>query len=134
MTARRRLLVGAGVAFVGSVAGCLGASGGSDSPGTADLPTRLWLERVDLSSSEREEIDPIVFADLPPEEQQIVETAIEDGEYTVDSEEASPALESLRDRIERRADGGLEVYLRRGETYYRVGFAEGDHIIAHPSQ
>jgi len=120
---------------VGPAAGCLGDDGGgSDSPGTADLPTRLWFERVDLSASERAEIDPIVFADLPTAEQEIVETAIDEGEYTVDSEDTSPALDSLRDRIERRADGGLEVYLRRDETYYRVGFAEGDHIIAHPSQ
>jgi hypothetical protein len=131
---RRRVLSGVGLALLGPAAGCLGGSSGSDGPGTADLPTRLWLERAELTESERNTVDPIVFGDLPAAERDLVATALDEGEYVVDSEAAPPALESLRDRIERRADGGLEVYLRRDRTYYRVGFAEGDHIVAHPSQ
>lgn len=101
-------------------------------PGTAGLPTRLWFEPVSLSASERDAIDPIVFSTLSGPEQDIVRLALEEGEYTVETEHESAALERLRDRIEARANGGLAVYLRRGETYYRVGFAAGDHIIAHP--
>jgi len=126
--------LGVGLALLGPTSGCFGGSSGSDAPGTADLPTRLWFERVELTESERDAVDPIVFADLPAAEREPVATALDEGEYVVDSESASSALESLRDRIERRADGGLEVYLRRNLTYYRVGFAEGDHIVAHPSQ
>jgi hypothetical protein len=131
---RRRFLSGIGLAFLGLAAGCLGGTSGSDAPGTADLPTRLWFERIERSAAERDAVDPIGFADLPTAERELVASALDAGEYTVDSEDASPALESLRDRIERRADGGLEVYFRRGETYYRVGFAEGDHVIAHPNR
>jgi hypothetical protein len=100
--------------------------------GTAGLPTRFWLERVTLSASERGSVDPIVFADLSPAEKEVVRTALDEGEYTVQREHGDPALDDLRDRIEARTDGGLTAYLRRGETYYRVGFAAGDHIIAHP--
>jgi hypothetical protein len=125
---RRRALSGVALALLGPAAGCLG----SDAPGTADLPTRLWFERAELTESERNAVDPIVFADLPAAERELVATALAEGEYVVDGA-APPALESLRDRIERRANGGLEVYLQRDRTYYRVGFAEGDHIVAHPS-
>jgi hypothetical protein len=102
------------------------------SPGTAGLPTRFWLERASLSESERSGVDPIVFADLSPAGKEAVRTALDEGEYTVQREHGDPALDDLRDRIESRTDGGLEAYLRRGETYYRVGFAAGDHVIAHP--
>jgi hypothetical protein len=131
---RRRVLSSVGPVLLGPTAGCLGGSSGSDAPGTADLPTRLRFERVELTESERNAVDPIVFADLPAAERELVATALDEGEYVVEGEAAPPALDSLRDRIERRADGGLEVYLRRDRTYYRVGFAEGDHIVAHPSQ
>jgi hypothetical protein len=131
---RRRVLSAIALVLLGPAAGCLGGSGGSDVPGTADLPTRLWFERVELTESERNAVDPIVFADLPAAERELVATALDEGEYVVESEAPPPALDSLRDRIERRADGGLAVYLQRNRTYYRVGFAEGDHIVAHPSQ
>ncbi|WP_152041285.1 hypothetical protein [Salinigranum salinum] len=136
---RRRLLAGAGTAVAAAIAGCFGSIPGagietdSGAPaGTAGLPTRFWLERVSLSESERSGVDPIVFADLSPAEKEVVRTALDEGEYTVQREHSDPALDGLRDRIEARTDGGLEAYLRRGETYYRVGFAAGDHIIAHP--
>lgn len=132
---RRTLLATTGPALCLPVGGCLRGLGDSGSPdGTADLPVRVWFEETSLSASQRDSIDPIVFADLSKDEQEIVTTALEEGEYTVDTESAPPAVEALRTRIEERADGELEVYLRRGETYYRVGFADGDHIIAHPTQ
>lgn len=102
--------------------------------GTADLPTRLWFEAASLPESERGSVDAIAYADLSSSERQIVGTALDAGEYTVATERESAALESIRDRIEERTGNGetLVVYLRRNESYYRVGFAAGDHIIAHP--
>ena len=110
---------------------------GEDGPrGTADLPRRLWFEEVTLQASERESIDPLVFGDLSEAEREIVRTALEEGEDTLERDQGPPAFERLRDRIEARTGNGgtLEVYLRRGGTYYRVGFADGDHIVAHPDQ
>lgn len=130
---RRRLLAGVGTAL--ATGGCLGVvRHGGGGQGTEGLPTRLWFERVSLSAAERDGIDPIVFADLPTAEREIVRTALDEGEYAVETGSESPAFERLADRIERRADGGLEVYLRKGEVSYRVGFARGDHVVAHPDQ
>lgn len=132
---RRRVLAVAGLALAGSLAGCSANNGRDGTPeGTAALPIRFWLEPVSLSAAERESVNPIVYRDLTDDEQAIVETALEAGEYTEEPGPGSPALERLRDRIEERTGNGetLEVYLRREGTYYRVGFADGDHIIAHP--
>ena len=98
------------------------------------MPRRLWFEEVSLSTPDREGIDPIAFDDLSDAEREIVRTALEEGEYTVERDRGSPAFERLRDRIEERTGDGetLAVYLRRGQTYYRVGFVDGDHIVARP--
>ncbi|NHN41588.1 hypothetical protein G9C85_08050 [Halorubellus sp. JP-L1] len=104
------------------------------SEGTDSLGIRFWLEEVSLTQSEREQVTSIAFDDLSSDQREIVRTVFEEGEYTTAHESASPALEALRDRIEQRTGNGetLEAYLRRKDTYYRVGFADGDHIIAHP--
>jgi hypothetical protein len=108
--------------------------GNGTGQGTESLPVRLWLEQVTLSESERESIDPIVFGDLSEAEQDLVWPALDEGEYTAEPGTESAALERLRERIETRTGDGetLKTYLGRGETLYRVGFADGDHIIAHP--
>jgi hypothetical protein len=107
-----------------------------DPRGTAGLPRRLWFEGVTLPPSEREHVDPLVFGDLTEAEREIVRTAMAEGEYTLERDRGPPAFERLRDRIEDRTGNGetLAVYLRRGETYYRVGFADGDHVVAHPGR
>ena len=48
------------------------------------------------------------------------------------TEEAPPAFERLRERVEARAGpcGELVVYLERDGTYYRVVLVNGDNIIA----
>ena len=104
--------------------------------GTADLPRRLRFEEVSLSASQRGSIDPIVFGDLSEAEREVVRTALEEGECTLERDRGPPAFESLRDRIEARTGNGetLAVYLRRRDTYYRAGFADGDHVVAHPDQ
>lgn len=115
-----------------AVAGCPGPL--TDDPeGTAATPTRLWFEPVDAPANESE-ADPIEDTSLPSAEQDLVDTAIDEGEYVVESEATPPALESLRDRIEARTDGGstLVVYLVRDGQYYRIGFVNGDHIITSP--
>ncbi len=135
-----------GIALTTSFAGCLSTIGtddssqgtstiGSDdsSQGTVDLPpVRFWLEEVSLTESEQESIDSLVFSDLSTEAQEIVRTAISEEEYTVQQGSKPPALETIRDRIEQRTGNGetLEVFLRREDTYYRVGYVDGDHIIA----
>lgn len=139
---RRTVLVGVGTAIASSAGGCLqtsltpGDESNEDPRGTADLGTRLWLEQVTLSETDRDTVDPIIFGTLSEAEKEIIQTALNDGEYTSDTETEPPALEDLRSRIEERTGGGqtLEVYLKHNETYYRVGFAAGDHIIAHPDQ
>lgn len=134
---RRRLLGRGAVVGTAGLAGCVDGLPGGDGPrGTADLPRRLWFEAVSISESERESIDPIVFEDLSEAEREVVRTALEEGEYTSERDGGPPGLERLRVRIEARTGSGetLEVYLRRGQAYYRVGFADGDHVIAHPDQ
>lgn len=129
---RRQFLTLVGLAGSGTVAGCTGPL--SEAPeGTADMPTRLWFETADPPADESE-ADPIEYASLTSAERDLVDTTIDEGEYVVDSEETPPALESFRDRIEARTDDAstLVVYLRREDQYYRIGFVNGDHVIAHP--
>lgn len=132
---RRRFLSSAGLALAASCAGCLSAINSNEHPqGTEDLSVRFWLKDVSLSTLEQESVTPIVFGVLSTGEQEIVQTALEEGEYTVEQGSESPALENLRDRIEQRTGNGetLEAYLRRMNSYYRIGFSDGDHIVAHP--
>lgn len=134
---RRHLISGIGVVLVSLVSGCLSPSDNGESPqGTAELPVRFWLKKVSLSTSEQESANPIVFAELSPAEQEIVHTALNERDYTAEPGSESPALESLRDRIGQRTGNGATsvAYLRRENIYYRVGFADGDHIIADPDQ
>jgi hypothetical protein len=132
---RRRFISGTGFALAAPFAGCLSALDSNGNPqGTEDLPVRFWLKEVSLSASKQESVNPIVFEELSTDEQEIVQTALEEGEYTVEQGSEPPALGNLRDRIEQRTGNGetLEAYLRREDIYYRVGFADSDHIIAHP--
>lgn len=142
MSPSRRSLLRYGV-FFGSVgfAGCL-ADGGED-PSTEgetddsdDMPTeiRFWLVEVSVSESERESITPIVFSNISDGQQDIVRTALEEGEYTSDIGEESPALDNLRELVLERTDGEGRAYFKRDDTYYRVGFVSGDHIIAVPDE
>jgi hypothetical protein len=136
-TSRRGLLRSGVLLGTAGLAGCVGELTGSNGPrGTADLPRRLWLEEVSLPAAEREEVDPIVFGALSDGEREIVQTALEEGEYALERDQGPPAFERLRDRIEGRTGNGetLAVYLRRGDTYYRVGFVDGDHVVAHPDR
>lgn len=127
---RRGLLLGS----VG-LTGCV-TEQDDGTPTTTDdeMPTeiRFWLEEVTLSESEQDSIEPIVFSDLSNRQKEIVQTALEEVEYTSEIGEESSALKNLRQRISARTDGGLEAYLKRGDTYYRIGFVSGDHIIANP--
>lgn len=132
---RRHFVSGAGLTVTAPFAGCLSAlDGNGNSQETEDLPVRFWLKEVSLSASKQESVNPIVFGELSTGEREIVQTALDEGEYTVEQGSEPPALENLRDRIEQRTGNGetLEAYLRREDIYYRVGFADGDHIIAHP--
>lgn len=132
---RRRFVAGMGAVFVSPVTGCLSSDDTGEPPeGTAALPVRFWLERAPLPSAEQASVDAIVFADLSSDEQEIVQTALDEEAYTAESGSEPPAVERLRERIEQRTGPGetLVAYLRRADSYYRIGFADGDHIIADP--
>ena len=137
MNVPRRTLLRVGLLPGVGLAGCADRAPSDDTPrGTAGLPRRLWFERVSLSASERGSVDPIAFGDLSGAEREIVRAALEEGGYAIEADRGSPAFDDLRDWIEDRTGNGetLTVYLRRGDAYYRVGFADGDHVIAHPGQ
>lgn len=134
---RRGFLSTAGLAIPASFAGCLSAIDDDGNPQeTETLPVRFWLDEVARSASDRDTGDPIVFRNLSPAEQVIVQTTLEEGAYTAERGKESQALDTLRNRIEQRTGGGqtLEAYLRRNDTDYGIGFADGDHIIAHPDR
>lgn len=143
MSHSRRRLLRNGVLF-GSIgfAGCLTDDGedpsteGDVGDNSNDMPTeiRFWLVEVSVSESKQESITPIVFSNLSDGQQDIVQTALEEGEYTSEIGEESPALDDLRQRISERTDGGVEVYLKRDDTYYSVGYVSGTHIIANPDE
>lgn len=122
------------------LAGCVTDDGddpsteGDMSDDSTDMPTEIqfWLVEVSVSASEQESITPIVFSDLSDAQKNIVRTALEEGEYTAEIGEEPRALENLRQQISARTDGGVQAYLKRDDTYYRVGFVAGDHIIADP--
>jgi hypothetical protein len=136
MPRSRRTILRIGIVLSGlGFSGCLeDPESTTETPQTDDdeMPTeiKLWLEEVSLSMSERESIDPIVFSELHNAEQEIIQTAIQEGEYTTQIGEESDAFSSLSDKIESRANEDLEVYLKDSDTYYMVGLVEGDHIIA----
>lgn len=143
MSRSRRSLLRNGILF-GSIgfAGCMTDDGeepsgeGDVSDDSNDMPTEIqfWLVEVSVSESKQGSITPIVFSNLSDGQKDIVRTALEEGEYTWEIGEESPALENLRGRISERTDGGVEAYLKRDDTYYRVGFVSGDHIIANPDE
>ena len=131
-TTRRRVLEGIGLLASAAVAGCAGPLDGSPE-GTETQPARLWFEAVDAPENEAD-VDPIEYASLSDGEQSLVDTALEDGEYVADTDETPPAWDSLRERVEARSEDGEElvVYLVRDGQHYRVGFVNGDNIIASP--
>lgn len=136
---RRGLLLGS-VGLTGCVANQDGGTPTPTGDGTStttedDMPTEItfWLQEVSLSESERDAIDPVVYSELSSGQQETVQTALQEGEYTTEMGEEPPELAGLRRAIEAQTDdGGVEAYLKREDTYYRVGFASGGHIIASP--
>ena len=108
--------------------------GGTPTTTEREMPTEIqfWLEEVTLSESEQDSLEPIAFSDLSNRQKEIVQIALEEGEYTSEIGEESSALTNLRQSISARTGGGLEAYLKRSDTYYRIGFVSGDHIIANP--
>lgn len=98
------------------------------------MPTtiRFWLKKVTVSEAKSDEINPITCSNVTDGEREIIQTTIERGEYTSESGSESRALDRLRERINDQNPGGVEVYLKCNDTYYRIGFIDGDHIMAHP--
>lgn len=137
MTISRRTVLRNGIILGGfAISGCTERSPPATTESTQtdddEMPTEieLWLEKLSLSMSKRESIDPIVFSELPDSQQEIIRTAIDEGEYTTQIGEESDAFSALRDKIESHANEELEVYLKKSDIYYKVGLVAGDHIIA----
>jgi len=139
---KRRNYLGVTTAALFALTGCVAGQDretptATDDTSTAtedEMPTRIkfWLQEVSLSESEQDAIDPIVYSELSSGQQEIVQTALQEGEYTTEMGEEPPELAGLRRATEAQADDGVEAYLKREGTYYRVGFVSGDHIIASP--
>lgn len=137
MTISRRTVLRNGIILGGfAISGCTERSPPATTESTQtdddEMPTEieLWLEKLSLSMSKRESIDPIVFSELPESQQEIIRTAIDEGEYTTQIGEESDAFSTLRDKTESHANEELEVYLKKSDIYYKVGLVAGDHIIA----
>lgn len=110
---RRQFCSGLGWAVLAGLSGCLQLSiprgdengpGTSGTPvGTAALPIRVWLEAT--SAPEPETINPIKYGTLTDDEQSLVRTVLDQGEYTAAPESYHPAVDAFRRRIEERTDG-----------------------------
>ncbi|WP_265110317.1 hypothetical protein [Halosolutus halophilus] len=108
---RRKVLLGSISAIAVPLAGCTYLPGMCDDMHSVVIRAKP----VDLSSEERSSIDPVVFVELPPEEQTIVRTAIEKEEYNrchryLDSSEKD-ALSSLNRR---------SCYLEHDQELYKL--------------
>ncbi|MDX1744881.1 MAG: hypothetical protein R3324_02990, partial [Halobacteriales archaeon] len=104
----------------------------SDSDDEMPTTIRFWLDEATVSEQKRDDINPITCGNVTDGEKELIQTTIESGEYTSEIGSESPALDTLRERIGDQNPGGVEVYLRCDDTYYRVGFVDGDHIMANP--
>lgn len=110
--------------------GSMGIAGCSDRSSTIEFR----LVRANVSASKRERITPIRCANVTPEERELIQTAIESDQYTSGIGSAPPGLERLRERIRDHDSGGVELYLSCDERLYRVGFINGDHVLADPDR
>lgn len=106
-------------------------SSNEDTPEMPPMETKLSL--VEQSTSDCPVSDPIVFAELSTKQQEMVQTAIDEGEYTEQHGDESPSLQDFRDMVENQTNGGGEAYLRHDDTCYAIELVAGDHIIAAPS-
>jgi len=91
----------------------------------------IRTKQVTLSATERNSINPMVFAELPDAEQKIVRTAIEEGTYRK-CPAADPYIpEPLTSFAQRTAahtgeNGHSPAYLKYNDTYYAVGVSIED--------
>ena len=93
---RRGLLLGC-VGLTGCVANQDGGTPTPTDDGTStttedEMPTEItfWLQEVSLSESEQDAIDPIVYSELSSGQQEIVQTGLQEGEYTTEMGEEPP--------------------------------------------
>ncbi|MFC7198711.1 hypothetical protein [Halospeciosus flavus] len=111
------------------LAGCLSSINGS--AGCA-RPATVEAKKADLTKSEAEEISPINFEQVTLEEQEILETAVEEGQYKrcLDDVEYTPEpLQRLRKRIGEHSQN-MHVYLRYDESHYALALIIEDQVYA----
>jgi hypothetical protein len=90
---------------------------------------------VSLSTAERNSLDPIAFGELPDSEQEIVHTAIEEGEYrkcpAADPQIPDPLISfANRAAAHRGEDGHGPAYLNYDGSYYALGVSIEDQSYA----
>lgn len=71
------------------------------------------MESIDSSTVERSSSEPIVFDDLPPQEQEIAQIASKEGEYRRCYFNLDPSKQDAVSSL-----GNRGCYLRRGQKYY----------------
>jgi len=83
----------------------------------------IRTEQVDLSSAQRTAIDPLVYENLPSEQQELLRTAINEGTYrkcpAADPYIPEP-LSSFARRASNHAAGHNTAYLKRNDVYYKL--------------
>ena len=127
----RREILQLGIPVVAlSLAGCTSL----DPTGCDDMHEAvIEAEPVTLSSEQRSSVDPLVFEELPPEEQELVRISIDEEAYrkcpAADPDVPDP-LSSFAGRAVRHADENYTTYLKRGDEYYRLHVRIGDQVYA----
>ena len=119
IVSRREVLRGSGAALAGGLAGCAS----SRNCGQMDtVVVRATL--IDSPREDRPEAEPVAFADLSAEEQNIVRTAIDDPPYEKCFSQLDSAERNAVDSLD-----GEGCYIRRGDAQYRLSGAVTDNVF-----
>ena len=99
---------------------------------SAGCPWRYTSEiRIEGTQSSIENTNsPIVFSELPPEEQALLRKVIQNGRVL--KCEPSPTFERFVGRVsEKVVEGEPVVFLKRGDTYYRLYVRTLDEVVTY---
>ena len=125
---RRQILASGGLLLLG---GCQQITGCAQKNSAS-----IRCERADLTADQQEKIIPVVYGERTPAEQDVLDTAIEDGEYET-CEPFSEAFNSLDISIANnyfeQSEGDVPEYLlwpyvQKGTQFYETTYREGDEV------
>ena len=123
---RRQILVSGGLLLLG---GCQQITGCAQKNSAS-----IRCERADLTADQQEKTIPVVYGERTPAEQDVLDTAIEDGQYETCkpfSEAFESLSESLLNKYGRQTDKSeaeylLWPYVQKGQQFYETTYREGD--------